>query len=470
MQPARRFIRSACASLIVAVACASAATAQAQNDDSHGREISLRHAVELIIARNPLTRAKRLDVERAQLDVQIYDSFWTLPQFTFNSLTGVVPAARGDIFNSPDTSNDLDDLGPFFRFEIGIIIPIYTFGRIRNAASAARSIVQVEQSKGRKVRNDLAREVIKAYWGLVASERALDVGERMRDSYRELLDKIQEKLDADEIDPNDAFEAQAGAYDVERSYLDTIELSRLVQRGLAELLGYDPDVPLVPTDTEAPQISLQPSDLDRLIRIAERVNPDLRTLQAAVGALEAAMDLELSNRWPVVVVGGGFSLAKASGRDDQRNPFAYDEFNFRRLAAAFNLRWDLNFPRHRIDYLRRKFERDSTAAKGEALRIKLGLQVHQALERVLKNVELVISARQTRRVTRRWLRTAFDDWDLGIGEAQPMLKAYAADYRLQAQVIETQYQLDVSLAELALVMGDLHSYLQWVADGQVVLE
>ena len=62
------------------------------------------------------------------------------------------------------------------------------------------------------------------------------------------------------------------------------------------------------------------------------------------------------------------------------------------------------------------------------------------------------------------------DFDLGIGEAQPLIRAYRADYRLQATVIQSEYDLNVALAELALVLGDMSSYLTWVADGQIALD
>ena len=43
---------------------------------------------------------------------------------------GVVPAAKGTIFDSPDTARDLDDLGPFVRFRLDATLPLYTFGRL----------------------------------------------------------------------------------------------------------------------------------------------------------------------------------------------------------------------------------------------------------------------------------------------------------------------------------------------------
>jgi outer membrane protein TolC len=120
--------------------------------------------------------------------------------------------------------------------------------------------------------------------------------------------------------------------------------------------------------------------------------------------------------------------------------------------------------------MRRKLERDATDARRQALQMRVDIEVHEALERVLKQVDLLQAAQDARQDSRRWLRSAADDFDLGIGEAQPLIKAYRADYRLQAAVVQSEYDLNVAVAGLALVIGDMSSYLKWVADGQIALD
>lgn len=434
------------------------------------RAISLPAAVQRAVANNPLTRAVRLDVQRRQLDVEQVENFWSNSSFQLNSLSGVVPAARGDIFQSVDTANDINNFGPFYRLDVTAALPLYTFGRLRNAANAARAAVNAEQGQADRTRDELTREVVGAYWGLVAARQSLELAREMGDSYQELLDEVDEKLADNAIDPNDAYEVRAARFDIESVRLDVIENHRVLQGALAELLGEDPSTPYQPTEEAPPAVELGREDLDRLQAIAMRLHPQLRALESAVGALEAGMDVAKANRWPVFLVGATFGIAQSPNRDDQDNPFVYDEFNYRRLGAALNIRWDLNFARHRIDLMKRKVERDATDARRQALQMRVSIEVQRALERVLKNIELVASAEQTRRTTRRWLRTSFDDFDLGIGEAQPLIRAYRADYRLQGLIIETQYELNVSLAELAFALGDFHTYVRWIADGRVALD
>ena len=68
-------------------------------------QLGLGAAVSRAVSRSPLTRAVRLDVDGARLDLERFQNFWALPQIGFDGTAGVVPEARGDIFSSPDSSS-----------------------------------------------------------------------------------------------------------------------------------------------------------------------------------------------------------------------------------------------------------------------------------------------------------------------------------------------------------------------------
>jgi outer membrane protein TolC len=423
-----------------------------------------------VVDSNPLIRAQRYDIQRAQVDVDELEGFWALPQVSFSSLSGVVPAARGNVVQSPDSSNDIDNLGPFYNFSVNAVLPLYTFGRLKHGAAAARQVVNARYAEGDKVRDDLTVEAVKAYWSFLTSDDLVDLFTEMSDSYGDLIEQAEEKDETGDIDPNDVFEIKSAQYEIDVVYLTSVETAGLVRRSLGDFLDLRPGEAYELTEADTPEINLTLDDLGALQARAAQRHPQLRALASAVSALDEAMQVERSNRWPVILVGGGFGWARSPNRDAQDNPFVFDEFNYTRVAAAFNVRWDLNFAKHDLNYIRRKLDRDATDARRKALQMKVNIDVHQALGRLLTQVQLLESARKSRRESRRWLRTAADDFDLGIGEAQPLIRAYRADYRLQATVIQSEYDLNVALAELALVLGDMSSYLTWVADGQIALD
>jgi outer membrane protein TolC len=457
------------AAAIAAGTVATVATAQEQTA-ARARTFSLAAVITKVVDANPLVRAHRMDVQRAQIDVDQLEGFWALPQVSFSSLSGVVPAARGNVVESPDTANDLDNLGPFYNFSVNVVFPLYTFGRLEHGAAAARNVVTARRAQGDQARDDLTLEAVRAYWGVLAGAELLELTTEMKESYGDLIEQAEEKEETNDIDSNDVFEIKSAQYDIDTAFLSAVETERLVRRSLGEFLDLRPGEGYSLAPAETPTVEIGIEDLGKLQARAAMRHPQLRALAAAVRALDESMQVERSNRWPVVLVGGGFGLARSPNRDPQDNPFVFDEFNYTRIAAAFNVRWDLNFAQHDLNYLRRKLERDATDARRRALQMKINIEVHEALERVLTKEQLVVAARESRRESRRWLRSAADDFDLGIGDAQPLIRAYRADYRLQATVIQSEYDLNVAVAELALVIGDMSSYLTWVADGQIALD
>ena len=176
-----------------------------------------------VVDSNPLVRAQRYDVQRAQIDVDELEGFWALPQVSFSSLSGVVPAARGNVVQSPDSSNDIDNLGPFYNFSVNAVLPLYTFGRLRHGAAAARNVVSARYAEGDKVRDDLTIEVVQAYWGVLTYDDLVEVTTEMRDSYGDLIAQAEEKEEADDIDPNDVFEIKSAQYDIDMAYLTSVE-------------------------------------------------------------------------------------------------------------------------------------------------------------------------------------------------------------------------------------------------------
>ncbi len=434
------------------------------------RTFGLAAVITKVVESNPLVRAQRYDIQRAQIDVDELEGFWAIPQVSFSSLSGVVPAARGNVVQSPDTSNDIDNLGPFYNFSVNAVLPLYTFGRLKHGAAAARNVVNARYAEGDKVRDDLTIEAVRAYWGVLTGDALVELTTEMRDSYGDLIEQAEEKEETSDIDSNDVFEIKSAQYDIDSAYLTSVENAGLVRRSLGDFLELLPGEEYQLTESDTPAINLSLDDLGALQVRASQRHPQLRALASAVSALDEAMLAERSNRWPVILVGGGFGWARSPNRDSQDNPFVFDEFNYTRIAAAFNVRWDLNFAKHDLNYMRRKLERDAVDARRKALKMKVNIDVHQALGHVLTQAQLLDAARGSRRESRRWLRTAADDFDLGIGEAQPLIRAYRADYRLQATVIQSEYDLNVALAELALVLGDMSSYLTWVADGQIALD
>jgi len=87
-------------------------------------------------------------VRQAEIDVELARRL-RRPDIAFKGRTGLVPEAKGDVFDSPDTANSLSGLGAFWRFEVSLIQPISTFGKIPAARQAAEDAVRLRRLSNR---------------------------------------------------------------------------------------------------------------------------------------------------------------------------------------------------------------------------------------------------------------------------------------------------------------------------------
>ena len=82
------------------------------------KQFTLNTAIRTARDQNPIGKAANFDVEKASMNIKkaIIRKYMPIMDLKFN--TGLVPAAEGDIFFSPDKQTDLDGLGPFFKLDL----------------------------------------------------------------------------------------------------------------------------------------------------------------------------------------------------------------------------------------------------------------------------------------------------------------------------------------------------------------
>jgi outer membrane protein TolC len=435
-------------------------------------DLTLRAAVEMALEQNPLSRAEQHEVEKAQAFASRVRAKVRFPTLGVGFNTGIVPEARGDIFYSPDSSSDLDGWGPFYKLDAGLFQNIFNFGKGSSAIRAARGGLEVAERSRDSVRARVAFDVAQAYLAVVWMGEAVEVAETLRESYAELVARVEEKLmDPDStVDDADFLEVQTLAYEVERARRESTDRHRLAKRGLALLLGLDPNTLITTSQVVTPEFSVDADILADVERTGRASNADIQRLRAAVGALGAKVDLARAQPYPDIFLVGGFRWAYASNRTDQKNPFVWDDFNYVRAGAFIGLRWDLTFWEHRLAARQAQAEQDTMSKKLDAVDAKVDMELGEALTQARTSAEMLAVAHESLDSAESWLRVSWENLDLGIGEVRKLLRAYEAYFQLQAVTIERELEMNVALAHLAWVLGDEGRFLEWVDNGLVTIE
>ena len=466
-RPERAILEYATLICVGALCAVSPPIAHAQTPARLQHDLNLRDALERALRENPVLEIQERRVEQAQLASRRVWAETRLPDLNLGVWAGIVPGARGDIFSSPDQADDLDDWGPFYQMDLTLTQPLYTFGKISSAGTAARFGSEVTMSNRDEAHDQVVLEVVRAYWAAVTSDRSLDLSAELRDEYEELDTRVRAALEDPDstVDDTHVLEVESFRHEVETAYQDGLTRVALSRKALILLLGLGVNDDVHTSVVGSPEFSLSLTDLDRLVDRALLTNPRMRALRAGVGALAARVDLARSSSLPDLFLSGGVRYGVAGNRTDQTNPFAIDNFNYRTIGAFVGMRWDLNFAGNALETAERRAERDAATAGIQVLARQLTLEVHEGFANAEKGFLLLQSATASRDAARSWLRLSVDNWDLGLGEFDRLLDAYRTFYRLQGTTVQQEFDYNMALARLALLLGNVDRYLDWVDAG-----
>jgi outer membrane protein TolC len=198
-------------------------------------------------------------------------------------------------------------------------------------------------------------------------------------------------------------------------------------------------------------------------------HPEVRALAAAAAALEAKVELQRADRNPVIFLAGGAGVAHAGNRDEQDNPWVKEDFNYTRIGAEIGMRWDANLHRKSIDVSETLDEHRAVLEQLAGLRSKVEVEVRQALRECVRTRALLDAARLSLKASKSRLRLVLDTWETGLGEVSDVLDAYEDYYWLRREEPQREYELNLALARLGFVLGDVNLYLGWVDRGKVAL-
>ncbi len=394
------------------------------------------------------------------------------PGMQMKMKTGLVPEARGDYSDSPDSADELDGLGPFYKFEFKVSYPIYTFGRYTSAKKAAKLGINIDRAKTSYEREKYLMQVIKSYWSLAAAREATEMAREMKKNFDKLQKEVQERLLDEKSDITDShlLELKTNAYNVSQIYRKALSSEEYAQKVLHEITGLAVDGTTDVGSEKIPPSSLKKDDMKLILSRVKRDHYQFRGMQDAAKAIRAKIKFTESTRLPILYLAGAYKYGIAPNRTDVSNPFLVDNYNYNSLGAYVGLKWDLNFMTVQKDL--KKLECDYRMLDNEIKTAtkKLMLDLHRAFSDVSDREALLKKCQASLKSSRTWLRLTLDNWEMGIGEPSPAIKAYRAYYELWASEIRMKYRLNISIAQLAFAMGDITYYTRWLKNEKITLK
>ncbi len=347
------------------------------------------------------------------------------------------------------------DIGIFGRLDFFITQPLYTFGKITNRRDAAALGVEAQTAAREERRNKIVLNVKELYYAyliaLQGKNAARDADTYIDDAGKRIKRLIE--LKAKNVDPSDLYRMDAFAAEVKAFAAKAESGSLTAYAALKKAVGLPDHEELRLKETELPK---NPADLepeDEYIQRAIANRPEILEVKKGVAAKGKLTDAAEADLYPSIFAAATGSFAGAPDREKFDNSYITDDFNHSYAGIFAGAKWHLDFGigQGKLDKARAEYQKMRNTQQFAEKNIPV--EVVKYYQDTVEAYKSYTAYEQAAVGSRRWIVTAFSNFDLGIGTARDMFDAIDRYGKNQGNYLQSLYNYHVSLARLDYATG-----------------
>ena len=351
-----------------------------------------------------------------------------------------------------------DNITTWRSLTLKIIKPLYTFGKIKHYRHAAEGQIVVKQQDVELQKRKTVLDVAKAYYGYLAARDSVFFLEKIKgqlDGAREIVRQWIEEED-ERGNQSDLFALQAAQHLLNKSLFQTTALQTIALKGLKLLTGVPANEDLTLSDRNLRPLPWPDVELSILQQQALEDRPEMRQLKAGLRARKSLVKAKHAERWPNLYMGVVGGIAVSPGREEAENDaYISDLFNYGAFTPVLGLKWDWEGAGVYAGRVRgSEAELDALVEKNRFALLGLPFQVAEKYHTAQAGYQGTQSLAQGSRAARRWMMSAYVDFEAGFEEASKVMDALTMYVLLHVDYLTTLYAYNINLIELKQLSGE----------------
>ncbi len=330
--------------------------------------------------------------------------------------------------------------------------PVYTFGKIATARTAAGAGVRAQAALENETAGDVAADAARAYYGL---KFARELRYMLEDGIEE-IDKAKQHLDE---------RASDGSGDVtiqDKQRVATLLAEAKIQleeakegedqalAGVRALVGADDadidDAPLAAAALELGDAAGYDHQADD--------RPQVVAAREGAAAAHALADFEERQYYPDLAIVGTANWADAQGVDHPPSWIYSQPYHTAGLGAALVLRWNLEPWTTHAHVERAEAQARHADALAELARTGATLDVRTAYSEAARAKAKVDAATEGEKASRAWVASVLQNDAIGTAEAKDIADSYIAWFQMRARLMQAIFQWDLATVRLRRATGE----------------
>jgi outer membrane protein TolC len=428
-------------------------------------KLSLQQAIEMALAHDPRIEEKRAFVRQAEGLLQEAEGSEGF-RYSVDSYLALATGLDGGFYEDGndacssdcrprDDAYDFDDgLSLWAGLTFSIVKPLATFGRLEKYQEAAQNNIVVKQQDVSLQRDEVALQVVKAYYGyLTARDSRLlleDTRERLESAQQLVDDWLEEGSGIASLSDKYALESGLGL--IENYLAEVSGLEKIAMAGLKFLTGHDDDL-IELAEGRLQPITLPDESLEEWIELALVNRAEFKQVEAGLAARRALVEATRADKKPIVFAGVAGTLSYAPGRDTLDNPHVYDPFNHAAASPLIGMRWQFGEGALNGRVAQAQAELDALVQQASFAREGIPFQVREQYYTMQSKFQSIHSMRKSSRAARRWMISAYSDFEAGLKEADDIINALQVYVLAYAEYLRAVNDFNNLVSKLKSVSG-----------------
>ncbi len=422
---------------------------------------SLDQLVQMALETSPQLKMAEQDILAAKSQLKQAKG-GLLPQFDVTAITGPVEDSQfptvimtGPLAGTIVAHDQPWNIGIFGSLDFAITQPLYTFGKISNRKDAAALGVEARTAAREQQHNQIVLNVKELYYAyLVASQgknAARDADTYINDAGGRIKRLIE--LKAKNVDPSDLYRLDAFAGEVKAFAAKADSGSRTAYGALKTAIGLPEHEEFRIKETELPKNPVALESEEEYTQLALANRPELLEVKKGVEAKGKLTDAAKADLYPSFFAAAMGSIAGAPDRQKFNDSYIPDQFNHAYAGVVAGAQWHLDFGigTGKLDKARAEYQKMRNTQ--EFAEKNIPVEVLKYYQDAVEAYKSFTAYEQAAVGSRRWIVTAFSNFDLGIGTARDMFDAIDRYGKNQGEYLRSLYNYHVSLARLDYATG-----------------
>ncbi|MBF0475697.1 MAG: TolC family protein [Deltaproteobacteria bacterium] len=392
------------------------------------------------------------EIAKSRLDQAKANRYPTIETVT---LTGPTSQARGDQINSTYKSNEIHGLTPFIMFDMKVIQPLYTFGKLSKTMEAAEHGIKYEEARIIQKKTDVALEIKKYYWALLAAREST----RLIDEIQSYLDSAQKRArrllseNSPSVTEMDLYKLQSYNSMVTKYREEALKYETVTKVALTRFMDIKNPESFDIADKSLEPVKFDPAEIKKYLDESKKQRPEYDQLKNGLIAKEALYEAEKADYYPTIFAAGMASYAGAPDRDTVRNPWIYDRFNHEEAGVALGMKWNFDFgiTKAKVDQARAEYLK--VTKKKEYADMGIPVQVEQAYYDILEARRVIDSTSKGYKSARKWLVGSVANYDMGVGEMKDAADSIVVYVQLKQEYLKAILNYNMGVANLDHACG-----------------